>query len=293
MLFPIIAHLLLVLGIAVHGALGRFDQSFPKQLAAVRRRPGLTHKEFLYYHTLVHGLKAWNAPRDDAFAAAYTQNYAFDSVFGVNNSVPNAAYVGRDDVAELWSSSPTTFTSPSNYTQEVIGPDGANFNDLPAAFSIFGIETFVRGSASTPTAKAPASEKGHVVVFFWASATSESVSNDTFARGVADALLTRLPSNAVYRASIHVPVPGVDIRPYFGGEGLPTISSVIKLWLHDGDAAVTKVRAVQTALDYKGLHLDENVSFMMFTRAVTIWDLDRNVPYDDCRLRASLQANTY
>ncbi|KAH7109201.1 hypothetical protein EDB81DRAFT_929949 [Dactylonectria macrodidyma] len=245
------------------GSLAKFDQSYPKQLAAVRRRSGLTHKEFLYYHTLVHGLKSWNAPRDDAFAAAYSLNYAFDSAFGVNNSGPNAAYVGRDDVAELWSSSPTTFTAQSNYTNAVIGPDGANFNDLAVAFSIFGIETFVRGSASTPIVKESAPVKGP------------------------------LPSNVVYRASIHVPVPGVDIRPYFGGEGLPTISSVIKLWLHDGDAAVTKVRAAQKALNYGGLHLDENVPFMLFTRAVTIWDLDRNVPFNDHRLKASLKANTY
>ncbi|KAH7114909.1 hypothetical protein EDB81DRAFT_920272, partial [Dactylonectria macrodidyma] len=268
-------------------------QSYPKQLAAVRRRSGLTHKEFLYYHTLVHGLKSWNAPRDDAFAAAYSLNYAFDSAFGVNNSVPNAAYVGRDDVAELWSSSPTTFTAQSNYTNAVTGPDGADFNDLAVAFSIFGIETFVRGSASTPIVKESAPVKGPVVAFFWTSATSDSVSNDTFARGVTDALLNQLPSNVVYRASIHVPVPGVDIRPYFGGEGLPTISSVIKLWLHDGDAAVTKVRAAQKALNDGGLHLDENVPFMLFTRAVTIWDLDRNVPSNYHRLKASLKANTY
>lgn len=285
MLFNHLTHLLLSLSLALHGALAQFNQSLPKQLAAVRRRSGLTHKEFLYYHTLVHGLKSWNAPRDDAFAAAYALNYVFDSVFGANNSVPNAAYVGRDDVAELWSSSPTTFTAQSNYTDTVIGPDGVNFNDMAAVFSIFGIETFVRGSASTPAVKESESVKGPLVAFFWTSATSESISNDTFGGGVTDALLTQLPGDVVYRASIHVPVPGVDIRPYFGGEGLPTISSVIKLWLHDSDAAVAKVRAAQTSLDYESLYLDENVSFMLFTRAVTIWDLDRKIDVSFVQLK--------
>ncbi|KAK7420378.1 hypothetical protein QQX98_002801 [Neonectria punicea] len=284
--------LLLTLSLALHGVFA-YNQSFPKQLAAVRRRSGLTHKEYLHYHTLVHGLKSWNAPRDDAFPAAYALNYVYDSVFGANNSVSNAAYVGRDDVAELWSSSPTTFTAQSNYTDAVIGPDGANFNDMAAAFTIFGIETFVRGSATTPGVKGSKSVKGPSVAFFWTSSTSDSISNDTFAKDVADALLTQLPSNVVYLASVHVPVPGVDVRPYFGGEGLPTISSVIKLWLRDSDDTVSKVRAAQTNLDFQGLHLDENVSFLLFARAVTIWDTDQNVDFDDQRLKASLRANTY
>ncbi|KPM36045.1 hypothetical protein AK830_g10524 [Neonectria ditissima] len=292
MLFHQTTHLLLTLSLTFYGVFAQ-NESLPKQLAAVRRRSGLTHKEFLYYHTLVHGLKSWNAPRGDTFPAAYTLNYVFDGVFGANNTVPNAAYVGCDDVTELWSSSPTTFTAQSNYTDTVIGPDGDNFYDKAAVFSVFGTEAFIRGTATFPTTAESGSAKGPSIAFFWTSATSQSISNDTFARDIVEALLTQLPSDIVYRASIHVPVPGVDIRPYFGGAGLPTINSVIKLWLYDGDATVSKVRAAQTSLDYQGLQLDENVSFLLFTRAVTIWDLEQGINFDDQRLKTSLRANTY
>ncbi|GKT80434.1 dimeric alpha-beta barrel containing protein [Colletotrichum tofieldiae] len=284
----------LLLGLVTNQILTTEAQSLPKQLAVVRRRSGLTHKEFLYYHTLVHGQKSWNAPRDDAFPLAYIQDHVFDGVFGANNSVANQIYVGRDDVVELYSSSPTSFTSPplTNYTQTVIGPDGANFNDFQTAMSIMATETFLTDIPQEPSSARP-KPTAPLVAFFWAMATKDATSNETFARDLADALIKPLPVGTVSNASIHVPIPGADIRPYFGGQNMPIINAVIKLWLNEGDSSISEVRSSQTQLDNQKLHLDENLSFMLFSKEVTIWDTRSNIEFDIPRLTAILKAETY
>ncbi|KAF9871777.1 hypothetical protein CkaCkLH20_10711 [Colletotrichum karsti] len=278
----------------VLGELQAPSPSLPKQLAVVRRRSGLTQKEYLYYHTLVHGQKAWNAPRDDAFPLAYVQDHIFDGVFGANNSVPNQIYVGRDDVTELYSSSPATFMGPppSNYTQTVIGPDGANFNDLPTAMSMMAIETFITDIPGGSQRPMPA-DKGTIVAFFWAIGTKDVSSNETFAKNLADALVKPLPAGAIYNASIHVPVPGADTRPYFGGQDMPPINAVIKLWLNNADSSVSAVREVQTKLDNAKLQLNENLSFMLFSKEVVIWDSTKGIQFDPARLEAVLKAEIY
>ncbi|KAF4918566.1 hypothetical protein CGCVW01_v008752 [Colletotrichum viniferum] len=265
--------------------------SFPKQLAVIRRRSGLTHKEYLEYHTLVHGQKSWNAPRDNAWPIAYTQNRVFDGGFGANNTVANQIYVGRDDVNELYSSSADSFTSPppTNYTETVIGPDGVNFNDMPTAMSMLATETFLTGLAAGAK---PADNKPPLVAWFWAIATKEATSNETFANTLADTLVKAIPAGTVYNAGVHVPVPGGDLRPYFGGQTMPTINAVIKLWLGESDSSISAVRTAQTQLDNAKLQLDENRSFMLFSREVVIWDMRKNIEFDQARLTATVKAET-
>ncbi|KAF5520456.1 hypothetical protein CGCA056_v008774 [Colletotrichum aenigma] len=265
--------------------------SFPKQLAVIRRRSGLTHKEYLEYHTLVHGQKSWNAPHDNAWPIAYTQNHVFDGVFGANNTVANQIYVGRDDVNELYSSAADSFTSPppTNYTETVIGPDGVNFNDMPTAMSMLATETFLTGIAAGAK---PADNKPPLVAWFWAIATKEATSNETFANTLADTLVKAIPAGTVYNASVHVPVPGGDLRPYFGGQTMPTINAVIKLWLGESDSSISAVRTAQTQLDNAKLQLDENQSFMLFSREVVIWDMRKSIEFDQARLTATVKAET-
>ncbi|TEA20925.1 ABC transporter atnG [Colletotrichum sidae] len=286
----------LLLGLVANYMLKAQAASLPKQLAVVRRRSGLTHKEYLYYHTLVHGQKAWNAPRDDAFPLAYIQDHVFDGVFGANNSVPNQVFVGRDDVVELYSSAAGTFTSPppTNYTQTVIGPDGGSFNDFPTAMSIMAYETFLSDLPAGPAQGPKRDDKtGPLVAFLWAVATKDATSNETFANDLASALVKPLPPGVVYNASVHVPVPGADTRPYFGGFGMPTINAVIKLWLNEGGDSISALRSAQTGLDNAKLHLDENQSFMLFSREVVIWDMRSGIDFEPDRLTATLKAGTY
>ncbi|KAH7161017.1 hypothetical protein EDB81DRAFT_866606 [Dactylonectria macrodidyma] len=273
----------------------RDTELFPKQIVVVRRRSGLTHKEYVNYHAIVHGLKSWNGPRDASFPAAYIQDHTFDSAFGVNNSVPNQVYVGRDDVTELYGNSSTAFTSPpaTNYTAEVTGPDGYNFNDLETAFSMLAYEKPVLGSLDRSETATEKNGSGPVVAFFWAAAKPHISSNDTFGAELANQLVALIPKDTLYRATVHVPVPGYDTRPYFGGYTMPTINAVVKLWLHRKSDAVELVRAAQLQLDSDALSLDQDVSFVVFCNEVVLWDSAKKVAFNQQRIQARIDRESY
>lgn len=265
----------------------RDTELIPKQIAIVRRRSGLTHKEYVNYHALIHGLKSWNGPRDNSFPAAYIQDHTFDSAFGVNDSVPNQIYVGRDDVTELYGNSSTSFTSPpaTNYTAEVTGPDGYNFNDLATAFSMLAYEKPVLGSIDRSETVTDKIGSGPVVAFFWAAAKPQISSNDTFGVDLANQIVKLIPKDTLYRATVHIPVPGSDTRPYFGGDTMPTMNAVVKLWLHRKRNAVELARAAQLKLDSDALNLNQDLSFIVFCNEVVLWDfakkakVSNNPPY--------------
>lgn len=74
---------------------------------------------------------------------------------------------------------------------------------------------------------------GVINAFLWAVAIKETTSNQTFVRTVTDSLLKVIPEQVVYNVNVHVRVPGEVSRGYFGGTNIPTISTIVKLWLSD------------------------------------------------------------
>ncbi|KAH8646997.1 hypothetical protein BGZ60DRAFT_424188 [Tricladium varicosporioides] len=267
---------------------------YAKQIAAVRRRSGLSHHEYLEYHTLIHGAKAWNAPNDNNKPLAYIQDHIFDSEFGINssNSV-TPPYSGRDDITELYSKTESSFLSPplSNYTEVVIGPDGINFNDLASAFSMFAIETFEANITLNPSCVPTTREP--VTAFYWLMAShptsnSSTFDNTTFAQPIMAAILSNLPPNTVYNASTHISIPDVDSRAYYGGYGLPTVNAILKFWLYDAKQAVIGFRNAQKEIEKLELGVDLEKSFVVFAREVIIWDLVANITFDIGRLEGSL-----
>ncbi|KAH6880673.1 hypothetical protein B0T10DRAFT_581217 [Thelonectria olida] len=273
----------------------RDTELLPKQIVVVRRRSGLTHQEYVNYHAIVHGLKSWNGPRDNSFPAAYIQDHTFDSAFGVNNSVPNQVYVGRDDVTELYGNSSTSFTSPpaTNYTAQVTGPDGYNFNDLATAFSMLAYEKPVLGTVERSETASGSNGPGPVVAFFWAVAKPQIVSNDTFGTELANQIVKLIPKNTLYRATVHVPVPGYDTRPYFGGDNMPTTNAVVKLWLRRKSDAVELVRSAQLQLDSDALSLDQDRSFVVFCNEVVLWDLNKRIEFNKERIQSQMKRNSH
>lgn len=100
-----------------------------KMVAAMRRKPGMTHAECMQYIEHVHGQIARNKP---LALKKYIQNHVFDSAFGSDSDVTYAQTFHRDSVTELYFEDfggvIQTFSDP--YTQQTTGPDGANFADL-------------------------------------------------------------------------------------------------------------------------------------------------------------------
>lgn len=58
-----------------------------------------------------------------------------------------------------------------------------------------------------------------------------------------DHLLAGLPSGATYNASIHISVPGLDSRGYYGGyNNNPSLNTVLMFWLCDDNLSISAFR---------------------------------------------------
>ncbi|MER5796383.1 EthD domain-containing protein [Streptomyces sp. NPDC059627] len=120
-------------GIPAMGSAGPLPISrLDKLVAAVRRRPGMTHAEQADYIRTVHrGIALANK----LTMVKYVQNHVYDRAYGaIGYQVP----LPRDSVTELYFEKLETmayiFAEP--YTRDVTGPDGVNFSDLLAALSV-------------------------------------------------------------------------------------------------------------------------------------------------------------
>lgn len=271
---------------------------FPKQLAIVRRRQGLTAAEYLYHHTIVHGQKSWNAPDSVDQPIAYVQDHIFDSAYGINTTknLPEPSYFGHNDITELYSRSEDAFATPppNNYTAAVIGPDGNAFNDFSAAISMYATEVFQQVNSTCRPSDLSFN------AFYWAFASasdsnSSSFDNSTFAASTMQTLLGSMPSGTIYNASIHTSVPGLDSRGYYGGYNNPTINAILKFWLCDGNGSVARFRGAMESLTEAngklGINLDQ--SFVVFSRAVLLYDRTTRTPFDMERSTEALIADQY
>ncbi|PSN73802.1 hypothetical protein BS50DRAFT_670332 [Corynespora cassiicola Philippines] len=273
---------------------------FPKQLAAVRRRQGLTTSEFLYHHTFVHGQKSWNAPDTIDQPVAYVQGHVFDSAYGINTTKnePHVSYFGHSDMTELYSRSQDAFATPppNNYTATVIGPDGNAFSDFSASINMYGHETFQEVNATCLLSESSETYNAFYWVFANApNANTSSFDNVTFAEPIMKSMLEAFSPGVIHNASIHTPVPGLDSRTYYGGYGNPTLNAVLKFWLCDDNQAVTAFRNAQLGLgslnEEFGIDLDK--SFVIFTRAVLMYDRSTDTPFDVGRATRAVFADRF
>ncbi|WP_181807933.1 EthD domain-containing protein [Streptomyces shenzhenensis] len=96
-----------------------------KLVAAVRRRPGMTHAEYAEYIEKVHG---GIAVANKLTVRKYVQNHVLDGACGALGDVGYQVTLPRDSMTELYfddlESMVQTFADP--YAREVVGPDAAN-----------------------------------------------------------------------------------------------------------------------------------------------------------------------
>jgi hypothetical protein len=99
-----------------------------KMLAAVCRRPGMTHAEYVAYIQYVHGKLATDNP---VGLRCYTQNHVFDSAYSTRLQPTHILEIPYDSVTELyWDSAEDMNTNFANeYVRTKVGPDGVNFGD--------------------------------------------------------------------------------------------------------------------------------------------------------------------
>ncbi|MFI1031284.1 EthD domain-containing protein [Streptomyces sp. NPDC020951] len=241
-------------------------------IAAIRRKPGMTHQAFLHHLQHVHGpLAAANPLR----IRRYVQNHVFDSSFGSEKDPTYLTGFGRDSVTELhfenMEALAATMTDP--YTREVIGPDGAHFNDMPSALALL-----TRPSMLMPP-PAP-EEEGQVKVLHFVR-MAEGLALDTFnARWQTShekVLADDEPHARALRGYIQYrQLSGAEkILRHFGSREEPAYEGVAALYYNSPDDALTHFPSYERSLRERSSgadgFYDPSRSFVLYSRAVTVF----------------------
>ncbi|MES2264252.1 MAG: EthD domain-containing protein [Pseudomonadota bacterium] len=241
-----------------------------KMLATSRRKPGMTHAEYLHYVEHVHGAMAREKPLG---IRRYVQSHIFDGGFGTDQDVGYQQPFHRDSVTELYfedfAGLIQTFTDP--HVQQKIGPDGANFADLSEQAAQLMAEV------ELPVANPGAA--GIKVMHFLKKA--EGVSLDDFFRRWSDAHHAWQEAHPQAAAHLRKYVQGRylpegdRITAYFG-PNVRVYEGVASLWFDD-DTALASFRAYRLALEASSAHgpafFNPSGSFFVYGREVPIFDL--------------------
>ncbi|MFS2092980.1 EthD domain-containing protein [Pseudomonas sp. Pseusp11] len=240
-----------------------------KILAAVRRKPGMTHAEFLKYIEHQHGKIAQAKPLG---VKRYVQNHVIDSAFGVDSDISYTQTFHRDSITELFFDNMSdlihTFSDP--YTQQTTGPDAKNFADLSnqAAQLMDDVETSDAGTAPL---------KWKAIIFIKKNPT---VNLDTFFTAwdsAHDAIASKYPNfqNALRRhvRSRYLP-EGDRVTSYFG-PNIAVYEGASSMWFeNEADLFIFRQyqRSLFQQLSDEGVALSSE-SFFVYVKEVVILDL--------------------
>jgi EthD domain len=236
-----------------------------KIIATVRRKPGMTHEEYCVYLRNVHGEIARAKPLT---VRRYIQSHVFDGAFGVAKDLGYEITFHRDSVTELWfddlPAMARTFSDP--YTQQVIGPDGANFGDLRTSVSLLAVETELDlpkpGSGAIKVMHFLKSKEGFDRNA-WVAALNSAV------RQAVDAI-----GPSVRRAVLSVPLElPLQIAAYFKSEQGEVYDGVTALWFDEGDV-LPLWRTFLNEIEARNI-ANLSRSFFVMTREVNIFDFTR------------------
>ncbi|MHC8308699.1 EthD domain-containing protein [Pseudomonas sp. GT1P32] len=240
-----------------------------KILAAVRRKPGMTHAEFLEYIEHQHGKIAQAKPLG---VKRYVQNHVIDSAFGVDSDTSYTQTFHRDSITELFFDDMSglihTFSNP--YTQQTTGPDARNFADLSkqAAQLMDDAEIFNAGAAPL---------KWKAMIFLKKNPT---LNLDTFFTAwdlAHDAIASQYPhfQNALrrYVRSRYLP-EGDRVTSYFGAN-IAVYEGASSMWF-EYEADLFSFREYQRSLFQQlsddGIALSSE-SFFVYVKEVVILNL--------------------
>ncbi|KEA63085.1 hypothetical protein ADIMK_2609 [Marinobacterium lacunae] len=246
-----------------------------KMIAAVCRRPGMTHAECLSYMQHVHGGLTLDNPLT---LKIYRQNHVFDSAFGTGAEVSHSMAVARDVITELcWDNAGDMQATFSNeYVRTKVGPDGRNFSDQSAALSL------VVAEHEQPVVQ-PAVGCGAKVMHFLRAA--EGLDLETFftrwARAHEMALAAPEVAGSLRRCVHNRQLPEFNkMLAYFGGKDLPIYEGVAGLW-YDNAAVIGAFRAYERALLEINAEADTafyrpEQSFFIYATEVPIYTRDKD-----------------
>lgn len=212
-------------------------------MAAVCRRPGMTHAEYVAYLQHVHGALSTANP---VTLRRYVQNHVFDAAFGATTERSHTMVAARDSVTELyWDNSEdlgTTFAH--EHVRSKVGPDARNFADEGATLSVVAEEV------EQPVAQ-PAPRSGAKVMHYLRAAEGLALPEffERWERAHKRALGIEPVAAATQRRCVHSrQLPEFnETLVYFGGNDMPIYEGVASVW-YDNPATVGAFRAYERAL---------------------------------------------
>lgn len=214
-----------------------------KMIAALCRRPGMTHAEYLAYVQHVHGALATEEP---AGLRRYVQNHVFDAAFGTTAETAHVQTLARDSVTELYWDNAQDMTAnfAHAHVRTKVGPDGANFSAKDLQLSLVATE------AEQPVAH-PGHGRGAKVMHFLRAAEGLTLAAffERWAQAHAHALENTPQASTILRRCVHHhQVPEFNpMLAYFGGQDLPIYEGVASLWFDDA-TCLGAFRAYERAL---------------------------------------------
>ncbi len=214
-----------------------------KMLAAICRRPGMTHAEYLAYVQHVHGPLACENP---VALQRYVQNHVFDAAFGSSAEAAHNMLPVRDSVTELYwdTAEDMRSTFSHEHVRTKVGPDGPNFSDSGAGLSMVAIEV------EQPVSH-PASFSGAKVLHYLRSDASLALPEffERWSAAHAYALQHAPQAAAALRRCVHNrQLPEFNpMLAYFGGKESLIYEGVASLYF-DNAHTMGAFRAYESAL---------------------------------------------
>lgn len=243
-----------------------------KMMAAICRKPGMTHAEYVAYVQHVHGAIANENP---VTLSRYVQNHVFDSAFGSRAEANHTMAIARDSVTELSWDSPQDMqaTFAHEHVRTKVGPDGANFGDVSRTLSV--VVTEVEQAVPHP-GRAVGAKVLHYLRMAEGLALPEFFGR--WARAHEHALTAAPVSAAALRRCVHNRQLS-EFNPmlaYFGAKDVPVYEGVASLWFDDV-ASVGAFRAYERALmdvnaRVDGAFYDPAKSFFLYATEVPIFE---------------------
>jgi len=225
-----------------------------KMMAAICRRPGMTHAEYLAYVEHVHGAISNENP---VTVRRYVQNHVFDSAFGSGAEAAHSMTVARDSVTELYwdDAQAMAATFAHEHVRTKVGPDALKFSDTSVALSVVAVES------EQPVAK-PSTGCGAKVLHYLRAVEGMGLPEffTRWAKAHAMALEASPAAAAAVRRCVHNhQLPEFNsMLAYFGGKDLPIYEGVSSLWF-DNVFAVGAFRDYERAL--LGINSDPGTAF--------------------------------
>ncbi len=241
-----------------------------KMMAAVCRKPGMTHAEYLAYMQHVHGEISKEVP---GTLRRYVQNHVFDAAFGHGADAVHAMTMARDSVTELWWDHPADMGAnfASEHVRTKVGPDAANFADASRTLSLVAVE------AEQPVPH-PGRATGAKVLHYLRGAAGLAL-DEFFRRWAAahERALAAAPlAAAALRRCVHNrQLPEFNpMLAYFGAKDVPVYEGVASLWFDD-TTSVGAFRAYERALlavnaEPAAAFYDPSQSFFVYATEVPI-----------------------